>query len=249
MKTFTQRKIRDGQIVQADDINDEAAPIYGEINGTLGQENMPVASITNTDFALPERTAGLSYGVTSAEFPTQTFYQTRNSANGLTTGTYGGVAYSLQAPAIEWDWGDNPEGGWFYPPQSIDGTRMDFDAKEGMVKGAWTCSIQRGGGFADNKSTTPVDNEWIGRDWSLELGIFLNGNLIARTGERGAGHHTYHLPFHFPVGNSPCEIRTAIRIETDRDVLQWTYALGLKDFEFPPVRLFSTGLWVRNVYR
>jgi hypothetical protein len=124
---------------------------------------------------------------------------------------------------------------------------MDFDAKEGMVKGAWTCSIQRGSGYANN-IVASVD-EWAGRKWGLELGVFLNGNLIARTGERGAGHHTYHLPFHFPVGNSACEIRTAIRIETDSDAQDWFVANGLDGFAYPPVRLFSTGLWVRNVYR
>ena len=247
MKTFTQRKIRDGQTVQADDINDEAAPLYAELNGTLGQENMPVGSVSNADFTLPARTTGMDYGVTSTQFPTQTFYQTSNTAGALTTGTYGGNPYSLQAPAASWNWGNSPEGGWFYPLHTIDGTRMDFDAKEGMVKGAWTCSIQRGSGYANN-IVASVD-EWSGRKWGLELGVFLNGNLIARTGERGAGHHTYHLPFHFPVGNSACEIRTAIRIETDSDAQDWFVANALDGFAYPPVRLFSTGLWVRNVYR
>ena len=246
-RTWTVSDARAGDQFKASQFNDEANASAQQINGNLDQNNMPMNSVTAAKFADPVIEDNV-YGdwTTSTYMPTQSYHVSTHVVDNET------VEPSVLGPNTIYlsDWTVDE---WrpFWNSMDLGGDEtLIFRAKEGMLYGGLTMSLERRTAYNIIMDNGVPSYFTQGEDVTSEIGIFVNGVLVARTGEMFAGAYTIDLPFSSPIGTE------LVTIE-----VKWTSAQGLTP-SLPGITTGATNidvhkyfacaglqLWARNQYR
>lgn len=241
---------------KADHYNREADGVSQQFNGELDQNNMPIASVGPTHMVEPVRTVN-AHGVNtiSSYMPTQSYHvATWTVANDENT-----VAAAMPTPAgvvydVNWDtdpW--SPFWNQFDYTVVTQGSRLRFNAKEGMLLGGVTISIeQRTGSVRHVAGGGPSFQSFDeGRLLSAEIGIFCNGVLIGRSGQIYPGAFTLDIPFSTPIGNEFCEI--VVKWQRDQNFTSYNETEGtwntVDNDDFYKFVVAGISTWCRNQYR
>jgi len=215
-------------------INDNTDEALEALNGLLGQQNMPVNSVTAAKMAPLESvtfpTSGVGIEKIGSRGVTQAYFSTRRDFD--TVGTmYAESVLDIDLDADTWSRGwnnlQNYAGFGNFP--------MTFEAREGMLSGCavvdWQHGVQEGSDFA-------------GFDWWTEVGVFVNNILIARSGEIHPRRHTTQVPFSVPVGSQNCTVDVRLIINTF-----YTAGVPSVDSFSTNFHIFGASVWCRNTYR
>lgn len=238
---------------KADHYNREADGISQQFNGQLDQNNMPIASVGPTHLVDPVRTSN-EFGVNtiSSYMPTQSYHlATWNIANDAST-----VAEQMPTPAGTYnrDWATNPwQPFWNQFDYTVvtEGSRLRFNAKEGMLIGGVTINVETREGKIRHTGSGPTFTLQTGLDNTCEIGIFCNGILVGRSGQIHTGAFTLDIPFSTPIGNEFCEIV----VKWQRDQTASIDDVGTQTWNTVDVDHFlrfvvsGVSTWCRNQYR
>lgn len=240
---------------KADHYNREADGVSQQFNGELDQNNMPIASVGPTHMVEPVRTVN-AHGVntTSSYMPTQSYHvATWNVANDENTvatemPTPAGVVYAENYDLDPW----SPFWNQFDYSVVTQGARLRFNAKEGMLLGGVTISIeQREGTVRHIGEGQGFTLNGFGRLLTAEIGIFCNGVLIGRSGQIHAGAYTLDIPFSTPIGNEFCEI--VVKWQRDQTFTAIGEAQGtwntVDNDDFYKFVVAGISTWCRNQFR
>jgi hypothetical protein len=135
---------------------------------------------------------------------------------------------------------------------------LDFEAQEGMLKGEAVVDFEHRqsyylfaaqiGGVGLGVPGRLIKDQHTG-----ELGVFVNGVLVGRTGPLwiACGRHTYVIPFGTPVKSGPVhvDVRWLIDFKNERKDFAVGTLYGLGVNQVYPIQVHSRMLWVRNQYR
>ena len=253
-KVFTQKKVVARGFVQADDINQEAHETMAEFNGALGPEQLPMGRFDGDSFVANENITTLVYtspgGAQSAvatRMPTATYATTKSNVTDLTgydppggggnTGILGPAQKTYATNSNDWAPGWNKLSDYIAL-----GVYLKLPTRDGMVKGAAMVDVEF---YYGDASIYGLGSALTGAEWRYELGVFLDGKLIARTGEFGPRRHTHHLNFAFPSANRNSTIDVRWRGKYDGAGTSQAYG-WVSDSN---IKFLNTSLWVLNRYR
>lgn len=240
MRTYTERSIVESGAVKADDLNLDLSAVARQVNGGIGQHQAPLGGIGRAKLAdlvllNPERYEN-----------TRSTYGVANSYH--RTGAGGGLGIDID-PATE------NLAGW----QSIAtlagtsaGSVLEFDAREGMIRGAFVVEIERRTSYTkrdDGAITFPYTHR---TDWT-RIGIFRDGVLIADSGQIFPKRYTLDLPFATPGPSGYCRIEARFMVKTQQLIaastvagVTWSYPAPAE--QYPHIFIHSGSGWARNQY-
>ena len=238
MKTFPKKVIGQNHQVTTSSVNDNIEQTVSEFNGNLDGTNMPVDSVTHSNFKdkfVP--VAGLTGGMTRQHQrgPTQSYHQSK-----IYSGEHYGTDVWTPLLSIDLD-ADNWRRGWnnLHDFARFSEMSLTFPAREGMVTGVATIDWHHG----INRVTAPNSNKFTGNDWWTEWGVFVNNVKVAQSSYIYPRRHTTMLPFSIPVGSGPVTIDVRFKMNTSRD-----YTTSNKKND-TPFDIFSVDVFARNTYR
>lgn len=263
-RTYTKSSVRPANVSKAKDMNQEVAAVYGEFNGGLSVHNIPINSVTSAKFIDPIYSTGVissadgSTNGIKTEMISQTYYFTEKAGSGTInnnqTVSPGTTSYSgtIPAPAKTWSFtGAGWNAGWTSIGNALNaGAYLQFDAKEGMLKGTATVDtdLPMQAVYMVDGGGTPFGVA-DGNDWARRVGVFVNDVLVADTDFcTMAGRYTFHIPFAIPIGSQPCTIDIKWMANTQQ------HANSLATFVDQNrsailFRVYTSQLSIRNQYR
>ena len=195
MRTYTERAIRPGNIIKADNINKETAILSEQLNGRVGSQSVPLASIDTNHLEVPVATTTSITSSTSGA--SCGYHRTETRIDTITYDATNGTIVS----------------GWNDIESDF---LLDFTAKAGMVIGS---SMVCGTKFA-----TDVAGTEVGADSVWEVRVLANSLVVAQSGYIPVGTYTVDLPFCFPVGSEAMTIKMQFRIlNFIEPSLSWTH--------------------------
>ncbi len=254
MKVFTQRSVNARNFCQAEDYNNESSEIVGEFNGLLAGQQVPYASVTadkftlgtNLDGSVKTTPAGASNGVAQQK-PTQLFAITQTSISDFAgfdfpefsplTNILGPPSKTYATNSTEWGPGWNR-----YSAFIADGVYLSVPVRTGILKG---CALVDFEFYEGEQGHYGAGSGLVGKSWTWEIGVFVDGVLTAKTGPMSPRRHTVCLPFARPVPHRRIEIDVRWRANYD--------GIGVTgDYSFvsdTALRSYNHTLWIRNQYR
>lgn len=248
-RTWTERRIAAAGTAKARDVSEEMAAIAREVNGNLDQHNIPVASIGRAKLrngTVAEPGATLSTYLATSSYHRSLFFQ----ADGTT-------AQDTLDPGAD-------EFGMAWVPladltNSDHGTVLEFTGREGMLTGQAVVDFELRNNFVRVTSTLPsISYATRHLDDYIQLGVFVNGVLVADSGPISPRRFTLDLPFCCPA--PPGEVRVETRVKlvvqrqpddgyTNADGTVYEYPAGDGALQYPAVKFYGTALYARNKYR
>lgn len=194
-RTYTQRPIVDRNILLAEDYNEELAGATRELNGTLGQHNMPLRGVGSTvlrppttfSYTIPGDFLPATLGTIG---PCNAYYQSEFCDS------FGTINYDVNSDEITIGWNS-------FAPKIVRGTVQNFTAREGMLNGWAQVQFEK---YSDRVSIGGLNTEVGEGGIGAEFAVFVNGRLVAKTGKLQAGRKTVQLPFNTPISSGPVEI-------------------------------------------
>tara|TARA_R100001463_G_scaffold82651_3_gene137286 strand:- start:1532 stop:2293 length:762 start_codon:yes stop_codon:yes gene_type:complete len=202
-RTWTVKTAKTRDQFKAEHFNEPANAVASQFNGKLDQHNMPLDSVMHADLADPVYGANaFSVQTKSSYMPTQSYHTAVwdiDSTAGLDTTEFGTAVYTTNFSSDNW----NAKWNSFPASPVSQGSRVKFNAQEGMIYGGVTASVERRSGRARNQygQGGNVGAEFnIGQSNWHELGVFVNGILCGRSGELNNGSYTVDIPFSTPIG-------------------------------------------------
>ena len=256
MKTFTQRAIGARNFTQAEDYNAEGNAIAGEFNGSIGGQQLPYDSVPAAAFSLGDNLdgtiettpAGASTGLGQRK-PTQTYAITQTAISDFAgfdfPDTTGLTSNNILGPPSKTyvtngsEWGP----GWNRFSAYIDkGVFLKLPCKTGILKGNAIVDFEF---YYGEKSIYGLASGLAGGNWRWQVGVFVDGVLVAATGKMPPRRHTVCLPFAHPVPTRSIEIDV-------RWLANYDGAGSAQDYAFVAdtvLRSYNHTLWVRNQYR
>jgi len=245
-RTWTTKAFVGADQFKATDFSSEANAQAQQVNGKLDQHNLPLDSVDNNKF-LDGIVQTNVYGdnTKSSYLPTQSYHV--NSfvpANEVTeTDVIGSPEdYQTQWTTDSWD----P----FWNSFETVNSTLKFISKEGMIYGDVNLSGERRIGrvkyFPEEGAALTV---FAGRSGWWRIGVFVNGVLVADTGEIQVGAYSIDLPFSSPIGSEYCEVEVKWMANQDMylDIGTWVSDYVNEDFN----KWICSGMHVfaRNQYR
>jgi hypothetical protein len=264
-RTYTKSSVRAGNASKAKDLNQEVAAVYGEFNGGLSGHNIPINSVTSTKFIDPVYSTGVissadgSTNGIKTEMISQAYYFTEKAG----TGTYNpdqtispsSTSYSGTIPAAAKTWtltGAGWNAGWTSIGTALDaGAFLQFDAKEGMLKGTAIVDTDLPQQYIAVTSSVATSD---GVNWGRRIGVFVNDVLVADTDFcTTGGRYTLSIPFAIPIGSQPCSVDVRWMANTkehqiDNAAMNATNAPNLARGAIT-FRVHTAQLSIRNQYR
>jgi hypothetical protein len=262
MRQYTQSATIGGDIVMADDWNDEIGTIVAEINGQLDANQMPLERVTDTKLkpATYEERYSSTIPVNSEAWSEKHTYQ--QSQNYHTTIHCGAVNEGYN----QWDEWSSTEWktGWiklsekrftnstigaieYYP-----GAEMTFEVYEGMLVGEAQADIEWRTSYELWQKLPSSYEEWIKNDNYIELGVFVNDVCCGRTDEQWqGGRFTYVVPYSTPVGSGPITVDIRFRMVFNNSVDPNLKSNGynMVDDHEESLYVWDSKLWARNQIR
>lgn len=250
-KTYTQQLPVSRDFVIAEDYNAEARGVLAEFNGQLDAQQLPMSTWVedrftqgdNLDAVIKTTPAGASAG-TGQRLPSQTYARTTTAivAFAQDVGASGGSDI-LGPPSKVYatnssDW----QPGWNALSKFVaDGVYLKVSCFEGTIKGCAITDIAYYFGEKSNMGGTGNN----GTDQRVDLGVFVDNVLVARTGYQPSKRHTYCLPFAIPVPTRPVTVDLRFRA-------LYSGIVGNNPYYYVSdtnVSIYNSTLWVRNQYR
>jgi hypothetical protein len=253
MKVFTKRIHTATQYALAEDYNQEARNLQDSFNGGIGGEQLPFAGFSEDKFSQGDDYDGVvattpagATGGAGQRLPTQTYAITQSDitdlegfepAGGLTHGILGPAAKTYATNSSDW------QPGWNRLSEYIDdGVYLQMPVGLGTLKGAAIVDFEF---YLGDASAYGLASALAGGNWRHQIGVFVNGVLVARSGKMPCRRHSYCLPFAIPV--SAGTVTVDVRWEADYD------GAGVgNDYSWvsdTALRVYNTTLWVRNQTR
>jgi len=238
MRTYEKKSIEENNIAKASDINTKTSNYYSQLNGTLGQNNLPLDSVDITHLDNPTRTALTTQ--TNTVMPTQAFYVTEGCLPGTKTN-------GVMDPRTTYEYDDTDfVVGWIsLLPRlgTADGVYLSFQSQAGMLKGNATIDIGRllGTEYSVDGQGNVTFNP-IGEEWRLQIGVFVNNVLVAETDNIPSRRGTICLPYSIPIDAVWCEVEIKFKATKQVHTL-------MPNVIAPGVSVYSSELWCRNQYR
>lgn len=230
--------------------NEEANGVLQQFNGQLDQNNMPINSVGPTHLVDPTVKSN-EFGVQtkSSYMPTQSYHE----STWVIPNDTGTVAEAMPTPAgtynVNWltdPW--SPFWNQFDYSVVTHGSRLRFNAKEGMIIGGVTINVETRLGKT-RYITDPNFEVQSGGDLTCEIGIFVNGVLCGRSGQITVGAYTLDIPFSTPIGNEFTEV--VVKWQRDQTASDETSTLPYNTILDHHFRFVVSGIstWARNQYR
>jgi len=241
-KVYTQQLPVSRDFVKAEDYNEEARNLLAEFNGQLDAQQMPLSSFDATRFSQgADIDASITNG-TGQVLPSSLYARTTTAITamgqsvGATNNILGPPSKVYETGASEWQPGWNALSLYM-----ASGVKLSIPAQEGTLKGTAITDVA----FYLGDKANMVGSGVVGNSWRVEIGVFVDNVLVARTGYQPPKRHSYCLPFAIPVPTRPITID-----------IRWR---GLYDGLGPNaayyyvsdtnVSIYNSTLWVRNQYR
>ena len=231
-----------GDIILVQPQNEEINQAAAEINGGLDQNNLPLDSIGRVRIIQPVTTTVASPQQTSIVYASQAYYFSEESSNVATIGE------------DEWTLGWN-KFEVLQGAQSVNGFFLNFQSKEGMLKGEVCIDLSvRESFLAVSTVSIPIPEYRIQDKHRGELGVFVNDVLVARTGAVwfSCGRNTYVVPYGCAIGSGPChvDVRWQQYWENETRNLANEIVLGAGRIdEVASIVVRNRLTWCRNEYR
>lgn len=231
MRTYQKHRFVSGSIVLSNDVNESYSEVLGTLNGRIDGNQIPL------NVVVPPIMAS-----SSVEYPTLT----TTSSNGVSSNFHHGMSDVL-AVIPGWATGSNVlRGGWNLISEQMDsGAKINFTSKEGMLTGGATVDIERRVG----STTAGGFKQKYDQEWTMEVGVFINNELVARTGDITIRRYTVDIPFCVPCGTEPIEIDTRFSVNHTSGSDAGTKVSGNGLWPNTPVQVHSSEIWVRNQKR
>jgi hypothetical protein len=210
-RVYSQGKVEAARLADGDVLNTNYKLALETLNGQLDAHNVPIRGFDQSS---------LADSTTSVTSTYQSSYGTINSFY-CAIGRGAAVSYS------------EVDAGW--QRIEIDSAPVEYlevttTEPACVVVGAALVSGQRLG------KTDATTSARFGEDSSWELGVFVDGNLIAETGEIPAGIYTPHLPF-------STQLSAGVHVIEARWKQNLTRVSALNDHD--AFQTLSAHLWVR----
>ena len=255
-KVFTNKQPVARGFVNAEDFSQEAHESLSEFNGALGPEQLPMGRFDSTRFvananiasevfsspggassAVATRMPTALYAITKSNVTDLTGYDPPDGGAGGLTGILGPAQKTYATNSNDW------APGWNKLSDYIDlGVYLSVPARAGMIKGAAIADIEF---YYGDAAVYGLGSALTGANWRYELGVFLDGVLIARSGLFAPRRHTHHLNFSFPSANRRAVIDVRWRGYFDGAGTNQNYS-WVSD---SAIKFLNTQLWVMNRYR
>ena len=242
MKLYPSQLQIQNTLVIPETFNVNVANAIGQINGRLDSQNLPVQSLTNSQFQLPVYTSLSDANLFGFKWSasTQTYWEkSRTSMEHSADICIPLLSYNL----ITEDWNK----GWNLVTELPNFQNMYIEdaMQEGMLNGCVRINFRHGCNVVTYEAQPAPLNAEVGLDWWTRWGVFVNDVLVAESGECYPQAENIVIPFSTPIGSQ--NIRIDIRWQT------WTSnALSIPSYTndpTTPLEIFGIGIWVRNTYR
>lgn len=240
-RIYTARSIADGGILAADDINVEQDAALAEFNGNLDSNNLPLEAFKRSG--------------NNIQVPTYAAVGVQKSSVGVANSYYRsestGVKFSLDLST------DSHVPGWNRVRTTSGqdaGCVLEFDAREGMLKGIALINIERRGSFLSSETGGTTVYPAHSNDRKFAVSVRVNGVMVAESGDLYPRRTTICLPWATPIGTQPVVIDTwwkaEVRPMTDAGTYGGTtIAYPSPAEQFPPITMYECVLWARNQVR
>lgn len=231
---------------KASDFSSEANAEAQQVNGKMGQNNMPLDSVDNNKLSDGlVQTNVYGDNTVSSYLPTQSYHvNTFISDNEDTTVDVIGAPqdYLTNWETNSWD----P----FWNSFADENSTLKFVSKEGMIYGDVNLSGERRIGrvhYSDGDNPGATVFTGLGGWW--RIGVFVNGVLVADTGEIQVGGYSIDLPFSTPIGSEYCEVE--VKWMANQDLYQDLPGIvgTINNDDFQKFICAGIHLFARNQYR
>ena len=239
MKQWTKQINKRFEQVAPDGVNANTDQWIETYNGGLDSQNLPVNLIENTKLVTTTSNTS-STNCTKYEWigQTQSYYAVRHTA-----AEEGGINEWLATADVNLIT-DSWNIGWNNLSEYISDAYMNVELVEGIISGNfninWFYGIQTYASGGGGSST------W-GYDWWIRWGLFMNGELIAETGNCYPRQENTCVPFKLPVGS-----------QSARFELKWQALTSNPDpatMSVPSdqiislIQLYGFNIWINNTYK
>lgn len=253
MKVFTTRRPVARGFVQQEDWSAEAHEVLGQFNGALSPEQLPLEDFDNTKMKDNTSADGEVYNTTAKatnatalRMPTALYATTQSAVTNFSgysppstpsAGILGPAQKTYATNSNEW------APGWNKLSKYIDlGVYLSLPMLDGVVKGGAIADIEF---YYGDAAVYGLASSLTGANWRYELGVFLDGIIIARTGLFPPRRHTHCLPFSFPAATRRSVIDVRWRGIYDGAGSDKDYAWASDS----AIKFTNTSLWCMNRYR
>lgn len=252
-KVFTTRRPVARGFVQQEDWAQEAHEVLAEFNGALAAEQLPLEDFDHTKFKDNTSADGEVFNTpsgatdaTAVRMPTALYATTQSAVtdfNGYTPPSTPGAGILGPAQKTYATNGNDWAPGWNRLSKYISkGVFLSMPMRDGMVKGCAIADIEF---YYGDATVYGLASSLTGSGWRYELGVFLDGNLLARTGMFPPRRHTHTLPFSFPTSTRRSQVDVRWRGIFDGAGSNQDYA-WVSD---SAIKFLNTSLWAMNRYR
>jgi len=255
MKVFSTYPPAPRAFVDAQLLQDEGRRIARTMNGGVGSEQMPYESISADKFVAPadidstvRTTPAGATTATASELASQIFAITQTDIVDLAgfnppdggagnTGILGPPSASYQTNSSAW----GP--GWNRLSDTVaEGVYLQWPARAGVVSGALLVDWEF---YLGDASSYGLGAAPTGSQWRWQVGVFVDGVLVARSGRYPPRRHTVHLPFTVPVPSRSVVVDVRWQASYDGAGTSNAYSYSADTV----LRVYNASLWIRNQYR
>jgi len=250
VKAFSPRHAIARDFLQAEDINANARAVADSFNGNLSGEQLPYEGFTEDKFTAGDSLdstfkttpAGATTG-TAQRKPSQTYATTQSAITTFNTVPTGLTSAILGPPAKAYTLSTDIQPGWNALKDYIStGVYLSGPVQQGIIKGVAMVDLEF---YQGDKSSYGLASGISGGAWRLRLGVFVDGVLIASTGNYSCRRHTHCIPYAIPVSTRTIEIDVRMIIKYDGPGVTEDYIITSDD----KLNIYNTSLYMRNVYR
>lgn len=242
---WTERRIGAPATLKADDLNVENAAAARQINGSMDQHNLPLASMD---------AAKLVAGVPAGS--ARSTYLAANSYHRSVLPPDG-----LDDPLLDIDpEGGTIGGGWNSLATLLEddsGVVCEFTGREGMIHGHALVDFERRLSYSrQTPDAGPALNPAHGDGNRLQFSVWLNSILVADSGPIPPRRLTVDLPFSYPAPAGPVRIEIKFKAITVFQVAsgyendagtEWAYVAPA--VRYPHILFHAAAIYARNQYR
>lgn len=237
MKTFSKQLQIQNTQATPEIVNVNVKEAINQINGNLDSSNLPVNHLVYSSFTPSIRVVTSTATARKLEYNGATQQYRHASRYNDEFGTTWAPLATLDLSTDDWSKGWNN----LIDFSTFQDIQLNFNSKEGMLNGCADVDFCHGINIIPDGTPPSL----TGYNWWTRWGVFLNGSLIAETGEMAPGRKNVIIPFAVPCGSQNIQIE-----------LKWqsitTHALNSPTYTPDPstlMEMYGARVWCRNTYK